>query len=76
MSILLPVQVNSRTTTRRLQATLSSFPQSFVQQNRPLFHTRKMNTLQEGSRVYKALKKGPSFGGWQVSVSMCESHSW
>lgn len=31
------------------------------------FDSRRMNTLQEGSKVYKALKNGgPSFGAWQV----------
>lgn len=35
-----------------------------------------MNTLQEGSRVYKALKKGgPSFGGWQVSMPMSNTNT-
>jgi len=45
-------------------------------QFRPRFTHRNMNTLQEGSRVYKAFKKGgPSFGAWQVR-SMHSKPKW
>jgi hypothetical protein len=62
-----------KSTTKTYLSNLHTRPRVNNIYIRPFVNTRTMNTLQEKSKIYNAFKKGgPSFGGWQVHISIAQ----